>query len=75
MSAEGYARVHTPVNLAKAKLDPGGRAALDKEKVKAMERAELRCRQLKMGMVPYFQGLSMKATSVVFWKAIKRQEN
>ena len=26
-------------------------------------------------MVPYFPGLAMKATSVIFWKAIKRQDD
>ena len=40
-----------------------------------MERAELKCRKLKIGTVLYFPGLAMKATSVIFWKVIKRQEN
>ena len=48
--------------------------ALDREKTKAMERAESKCRKLNMGMVPYFPGLAMKAISVIFWKAIKRRE-
>ena len=48
---------------------------LDKERTKAMERAELKCRKLKTGMVPYFPGLAMKATSATFWKAIKQRES
>ena len=39
-----------------------------------MERAELKCRKLKMGMVPYFIGLVMKSTSMVFWEVITRRE-
>ena len=48
--------------------------ALDKEKTKAMERAESKCRKLKMDMVPYFPGLAMNAINVIFWKAIRQRE-
>ena len=48
---------------------------MDKEKTKAMERAELKYRKLNMGKIPYFPGLVMKANSVMFLKAIKRREN
>ena len=40
-----------------------------------METMELKCKKLKMSMVPYFPGLAMKATSVIFWKAIKWRKN
>ena len=38
---------------------------LNKEKRKAMIRADLKCRKLYMGKIPYFPGLAMKTNSVI----------
>ena len=39
-----------------------------------MVKAKLICKQLNMGKIPYFPGLAMKASRVIFLKAMKRRE-
>ena len=48
---------------------------LDKERIKAIERAELKYRKLKMGKVLHFPGLSMKVNNVIFQKVVKKRED
>ena len=38
-----------------------------------MERAGLKYKNIKMGKVPYFLGLLLKANSVIFQKAVKEE--
>ena len=40
-----------------------------------MEREKLKCEKLKMGMVTYFHGLTLKEYCVLFWKVIRRRKN
>ena len=40
-----------------------------------MERAELKYRKLKIGKVPYFMGLTMKANGVILRKVLRLREN